>query len=149
MATTYATWDVPTFAEEETSSQNLIEFKSDFLFNFETGDFELDGAKKVIIADGETAWKQWCIKQCQIERFALLAYDKNAGIETNLIQEQVSRKQQEAMIERTLTEALMSDARTSSVYGFAFQWDSDNVYVSMVIVSSQSTKLDVSIQLSI
>ncbi|MGM9539527.1 DUF2634 domain-containing protein, partial [Anaerovibrio sp.] len=38
-------------------------YKSSLMFDFETGDFVRDGAKRLLTCDGHEAWVQWCLKQ--------------------------------------------------------------------------------------
>ncbi len=105
------------------------EFKPDFLFDYDAGDFVLDGANRVQTTDGNTAWRQWCIKQIHIVRYALLGYDNDTGIDYNLVRAQKSRKAQEAVLAKTITEALMVDPRTKDASGFSFTWEGDQIWV--------------------
>jgi hypothetical protein len=139
----YPTWGNVGISEADLQSQE-VEYKKDFLFDFETGDFVVDGQKNVAIAVERSAWVQWCLKQCQIERFALLAYNTDAGIETALVDEQDTRKGKESVLERTLTEALMIDKRTASVSGFSFDWGADFVNVQMTVTPTTGVPVQIS-----
>jgi len=128
----YPKFDMPDLVEavEDTS----IAYPKSYLFDFEKGDFVLDGAGRIVIADGHTAWAQWCVKTVMTERFAYLVYSRNYGAEVEQAIKQPDRALVEMEIERTITEALMVDPRTELVRDFAFRWYADELYVSFTIV---------------
>ena len=133
MPNLYPTFEPPTTVEQE-QPQLAPEYPKSYLFDFEKGDFVLDGAGRIVIADGYTAWVQWCVKTVLTERFAYLAYSWNYGVEVEQAIKQPDRALVEMEIERTITEALMADPRTELVRDFSFKWHADELYVSFTIV---------------
>lgn len=133
MPNLYPTFEPPTIVEQE-QPQLAPEYPKSYLFDFEKGDFALDGAGRIVIADEYTAWVQWCVKTVLTERFAYLAYSWNYGVEVEQAIKQPDRALVEMEIERTITEALMADPRTELVRDFSFKWHADELYVSFTIV---------------
>ena len=129
----YPTFEPPTIVEQE-HPQLTPEYPKSYLFDFEKGDFVIDGAGRIVIADGHTAWAQWCIKAVLTERFACLAYSRNYGAEVEQALKQPDRALVEMEIKRTITEALLVDPRTELVKDFSFKWHADELYVSFTIV---------------
>ncbi len=138
----------PVFEMPELTEQTraTVEYPKSYLFDFEKGDFARDGTGKVLIADGHTAWAQWCVKTLLTERFSRLAYSSNYGVEIEEIINEKQRKTTEARIAMTITEALLSDARTGSVSDFSFTWNGDNLLVRMLAtpVIGASERIEVS-----
>lgn len=124
-----------------TPSTQTPVFKPDFLFDFETGDFVLDGAKRVQIADGYTAWRQWCIKQMYIVKYALLGYSNDVGIDYELFRAQISREAQEVVLSMSITDALKIDPRTQDLSNFSFEWEGDSVWVSFEVTATDGTNI--------
>ena len=133
MPNLYPTFEPPTIVEQE-QPQLAPEYPKSYLFDFEKGDFVLDGAGRIVIADGHRAWVQWCVKTVLTERFAYLAYSWNYGAEVEQAIKQPDRALVEMEIERTITEALLVDPRTELVRDFAFRWHADELYVSFTAV---------------
>ena len=129
----YPTFEPPTIVEQE-QPQLTPEYPKSYLFDFEKGDFVLDGAGRIVIADGYWAWVQWCVKTVLTERFTCLAYSWNYGAEIEQAIKHPDRALVEMEIERTITEALMVDPRTESVRDFSFKWYADELYVSFTAV---------------
>lgn len=124
----------------------IPEYPKSYLFDFEKGDFARDGTGKVIIADGHTAWVQWCVKTVLTERFAYLIYSNDYGVEIEKALTEKQRKAVESEIERTITEALLMNIRTESVTDFLFEWEGDNLLVSFIAtpVIGVSERIEVS-----
>lgn len=133
MPNLYPTFEMPELAEQQ-QAQPEPEYPKSYLFDFEKGDFVLDGAGRIVIADGHRAWAQWCVKTVLTERFAFLAYSWDYGVEIEEALKNPNRAAIEAEVERTITEALMVDPRTESVRDFSFRWQADELYVSFTVV---------------
>ena len=133
MPNLYPIFEPPTIVEQE-QPQLAPEYPKSYLFDFEKGDFVRDAAGRIAVADGHQAWVQWCVKTVLTERFAYLAYSRNYGVEIEEALKQPTRALVEMEIERTITEALMTDPRTKLVRDFAFRWYADELYVSFTIV---------------
>jgi len=132
MPNLYPIFEMPELVEQQT--QPKPEYPKSYLFDFEKWDFARDAAGRIAIADGHTAWVQWCIKAVLTERFACLAYSWNYGAEVEQALKQPDRALVEMEIERTITEALMADPRTELVRDFSFKWRADELYVSFTVV---------------
>jgi hypothetical protein len=133
MPNLYPTFELPTIVEQQ-QLPLAPEYPKSYLFDFEKGDFVLDGAGRIIIADGYTAWVQWCVKTVLTERFAYLTYSQNYGTEIETALKQPSRQAVEAELERTITEALLMDPRTEMVRDFRFTWEGDQLRVAFTVV---------------
>lgn len=133
MPNLYPTFEPPTIVEQE-QPQLAPEYPKSYLFDFEKGDFVLDGAGRIVIADGYTAWVQWCVKTVLTERFAYLAYSWNYGVEIDEALKQPTHAAVETEVERTITEALIIDPRTEMVKDFSFRWYADELYVTFTVV---------------
>jgi len=133
MPNLYPAFEPPTIVEQE-RPQLAPEYPKSYLFDFEKGDFVLDGAGRIIIADGYTAWTQWCVKTILTERVAYLAYSRNYGTEIDEALEQPTRAAVETEVERTITEALLIDPRTYAVRDFSFEWRGNELYVSFTVI---------------
>jgi len=132
MPNLYPIFEMPELVEQQT--QPKPEYPESYLFDFEKWDFARDAAGRIAIADGHTAWVQWCIKAVLTERFACLAYSRNYGAEVEQALKQPDRALVEMEIKRTITEALLVDPRTELVKDFSFKWHADELYVSFTIM---------------
>ncbi|NSW90205.1 MAG: DUF2634 domain-containing protein [Firmicutes bacterium] len=128
----FPVFEMPLVMPEEQKT-STIKYGRSWKFDFELGDFVMDGGNKVKEADGHTAWAQWCMKTLLTERGSCLAYSDAIGIESDEVRKQPSRKAAESVLERTVTEALLADPRTDSVRDFKFTWTGDNVYASFTV----------------
>jgi len=134
----YPVFDVPTIIE---SAHSRVAKRS-WRFDFQSGDFETDGGNKVQEADEYVAWAQWCIKCVQTERFSKLAYTSDIGIESAEIHRQTSRKGAEAVLEKTITEALRVHLNTESVRDFTFTWNTDQLIAEFIVYPREGAPLE-------
>jgi len=133
MPNLYPTFELPTIVEQE-QPQLAPEYPKSYLFDFEKGDFVVDGAGRIVIVDGYTAWVQWCVKAIMTERFSYLAYSGNYGVEIDKALKQPTRAAVETEVERTITEALLADPRTYVIRDFSFEWRGNELYVSFTVI---------------
>ena len=133
MPSLYPAFDMPELIEQQ-QAEPAPRYGKSWLFDFKKGDFVLDGAGRVVEADGHTAWVQWCIKTILTQRFAYVIYSSDYGTELEEAQKQPDRKAVEIELERAITEALLVDPRTEMVKDFVFEWEGDTVKVSFVAV---------------
>lgn len=141
----YPTFDVPDIEEESEDNQH---YYPSVLFDWETGDFALDGGGNLVESDGVTAWKQWCIKCLYTEREELIAYDEDYGVEFDDALQSNDREAIESDLEETITDALMEHPCTDSVTNYLFSWASDGVTVSMTVVGVDLNELPLKIEVS-
>lgn len=133
MPNLYPAFDMPELVEQQ-QTEPAPKYGKSWLFDFKKGDFVLDGAGRVVKADGHTAWVQRCIKTILTQRFAYVIYSSDYGTELEEAQKQPDRKAVEIELERAITEALLVDPRTEMVKDFVFEWEGDTVKVSFVAV---------------
>lgn len=108
-------------------------YKQSVYFDFETGDFLLDGAGKMIEATGREAYIQWCLKTCSTERGSCLAYSDDIGTEFEEMDDIPDTESRESFIELTITEALMVHPATEYVRDFEFTHTGDETRVSFIV----------------
>lgn len=128
----YPTFEAPEVVEVPTEA--APEYPKAPLFDFVQGDFVMDGAGRVVMADGHRAWVQWCIKTVLTERFAYAIYGPDYGTELQEAKKQPDRAAVEVWIEREITEALLIDPRTEMVQDFTFNWRGDELTVGFTVV---------------
>ena len=133
MPNLYPAFDMPELVEQQ-QTEPAPKYGKSWLFDFKKGDFVLDGAGRVVEADGHTAWVQWYVKTVLTQRFAHVIYSFDYGTELEEALKQPSRKAVEAELERAITEALLADPRTEMVRDFTFEWEGDIVKVSFTAV---------------
>ena len=133
MPNLYPAFEMPEIVEQARPKPEP-DYPESYLFDFEKGDFVVDGAGRVVVADGYTAWAQWCVKAVLTERFAYLVYGSGYGCELEQARGQPSRQAVEAELERAITEALLMDPRTEVVRGFRFTWEGDQLRVAFTVV---------------
>ena len=129
---------LPSFTIEPETSDAV--FQEDWLFDFIKGDFVVSSKGSVVVADGYTSWKNWCIKQVYITRFACLAYDWDIGIDEAYINSLNADEAQRTAIERSIIEALMVHPKTRLVSGIAFEAEGDAIYLTFEVYPEQGTK---------
>ena len=118
--------ETPTQAEKR-------KYKPSVYFDFEAGDFRLDGAYRMTASTGKEAFMQWCRKVVMTERDAFLAYSTDIGIEGEAALAESNRDAVESALEKTITEALMVNVHTEYVRGFEFTWEADELKLTFVI----------------
>lgn len=135
----FPTWDTPELVEE--TQQNTVTYRRSLSFDFENGDFNLDGAGRIKKTDGYTAWAHWCFKTLTTQRAAYLIYGDNYGTDLDDIRRQQTKGAKESEIKRVFTEALMTDPRTESVRDFSFSRQGDITIVGLTIYPTVGTPL--------
>jgi len=147
MPNLFPVFDTPELVEQQ-QAEPAPKYGKSWFFDFEKGDFVLDGAGRVVEADGHTAWAHWCVKAVLTERFGYLVYGFNYGCEIEQARGQPSRQAVEAELERVIIEALLADPRTEMVRDFSFAWQGDEVYVSFTAVPRIGTAERIEVKIS-
>lgn len=134
MANLYPVFPVPTILEETQNNEGI--YKGSSYFDFETGDFRMDGGGHVVAASGFDAWKQWCIKTIATQRRAYYNYTAGLGIEGEEAMAQPTAELQQAALETTIKEALLADpyGRTIEVRDFVWERGTDSLHMSCTVV---------------
>lgn len=102
-------------------------------WDWQRGDFVLDGAGGVVRTDGYTAWAHWCVKAIGTQRYAHLIYGPSYGAEIDEARRGGTRAAVEAELTRAITEALLADPRTHAAREFTYHWLGDTVSVSFTV----------------
>ncbi|MNW34039.1 hypothetical protein D3C74_110060 [compost metagenome] len=141
----FPTFEMPDIVEND--SPNMVRYPESPLFDFQMGEFVSDGAGRYVMADGHTAWAQWCKKAVLTERFAFLAYSTDYGSEIQAALRQPTRAAVQSELERTITETLLIDPRTQAVRDFVYRFEGDSVWVDLTVVPviGQDQRLEVKI----
>jgi len=147
MSSLYPVFDTPSLAGQQ-PTQPKVRYGKSFTFDFEAGDFLLDGAGRVPMLDGHRTWVQWCAKAILIERYSALVYSPRYGVEMERARRHSSREAARAAIERAITEALLVDRRTKAVRDFSFEWNGDELTVSCTVVPTIGTAERLEVTLS-
>ena len=144
MPNLFPTFEMPELVEDQ-QTEPEPEYGTSWLFDFDKGDFVVDGAKRIVQADGHTAWVQWCVMAVLTQRFAYSVYSNDYGAELEEAVQHDDRKAVEADVELAIAETLMVDPRTKLVRDFAFRWEGDQLFVSFVAepVIGDSERLEV------
>lgn len=147
MSDLYPTFAIP-LEQEQGKGPDYRQFRSP-LFDFKTGDFVKDSAGKIIMANDQEMFIQWCLKAVYTERFAKMAYGDNYGAQTDAARSEPTRKAQESYLKRTITDAIMADPyqRAVSVLNFFFTWENDSLEIAFEVVAVDG--LGATIQVSI
>ena len=134
MANLFPVFQVPTILEETKKAEAA--YKGSAYFDYETGDFALDGNGKVIAADGYNAWKQWCIKTIATQRKAYRNYTFGLGIDGEQAMAEDSAEKQQLALESTIREALLADPykRTVDVQNFSWTRGVDSLHMTCTII---------------
>lgn len=117
--------DVPEFLDSDTEYDRT--YRQSVAWDLESGDFVRDGRNRLISCDGLEAYRIWCYKVAQTERFRCAAYDSDIGVEMEEALKEQTNDAVESAIERTITEAVMANPRTEMVEDFSFTWNGDEV----------------------
>lgn len=117
--------EVPDFAEEEDDYDR--QYLPSPAWDMEKGDFVRDAANRVVMDDGLEAYRTWCVKAVDTERYDCASYDDDIGAEMKDAMKEKDQNAVELAIERTITETLLVNPRTESVEDFEFFWKGDSV----------------------
>ena len=136
----FPVFDVPSETVESTPiSVPRPQYRPAPLWDYEKGDFVMNGARQPIYGNGNDAWVFWCMKTIRTQRWSKLAYSGNIGIEKEEAFRESDRKAQESALERTITEALLADpmGRARQVRDFKFDWRADSLWISCVVYGAE------------
>ena len=140
-----AGYEEAVITQEDLSSDMPIGYRNGIAFDYETGDFVMDGKNKILDSDGIESWKSWCIICLQTERYAHLACPSDFGIDTAAAMRATSRVEAESILTREITEAILADPyeRTKFVEDIKFDWTApDTVKVNAVIHGIDDVTID-------
>ena len=131
----YPTFDLPKMTAPKGS--RTTEYKEAPYFDFDIGDFVLDGAHRPTRANGKEAFCQWCLKVCATERRTKLAYSDAIGVEIQKAAKECKDiAALQSAIERTITEAILVNPAAELVKDFSFKYEGDHLWVTFTVVST-------------
>lgn len=102
-------------------------------FNFATGEFIFDGHGRMIFADGQEAFAQWCMKTCMVERATRLAYSDKIGVEMVDALKQPTAEAVKSSVARAITEAILVHPMAEYVKNFAFRIEADKLQITFTV----------------
>lgn len=137
--------EIPELIQE--SERYDEKYRPSVAWDLEAGDFVRNGANQLVESDGREAYRVWCVKVVNTERWACLAYPDSIGTEMEAALKERDHKAVESAVERTITEALLVNPRTEYVREFSFTWNGDELYCSFTVkgVEWESFPLSVTI----
>jgi hypothetical protein len=141
----FPTFEMPEIDEDTDEAEE--KYKQSVYFDFETGDFKIDGSHNMVIADGREAYRQWCLKTIMTERYDHLAYNEDHGTEIDDAMREEDDDAAETVIERTITEALMENEHTENVQDFLFTRAADGMICSFNVKGKDLEELQLNLKL--
>jgi hypothetical protein len=144
----FPTWPMPQTQTQIATTRPPVAYPPSPAFDFNKGDFVLDGAGRLIVLDGYAAWGQWCVKAALTERATYPLYTPAYGANLAAIGQAPDHLHAESVAQAEISGALLADPRTQSVDQFAFVWNGDQVLVSFVVTPTVGTSLPITVQLS-
>lgn len=137
----YPVFDIPDTTDTVTQESGR-EFLPAPLFDYEKGDFVRDGANRVVMVDGRDAYRTWAQKILKTQVGACLSYI-GTGIDIEGALKAPTHEAVQSMLERTISEALLSNPCTERVYNFSFAWDADVITVRFTIQPKNWAAFDI------
>ena len=149
MASLYPVFQTPTILEETKKNEGI--YKNSSFFDFELGDFRMDGGGRIVEASGFDAWKQWCVKTIATQRGAYYNYTNGLGILGEEAMAQPTHEMQEADLETTIKEALLADpyGRTTEVRDFEWTRGVDSLHMRCTIVGQDDRSAQIEYEFQI
>ena len=141
----YPVFDIPDIDEDDDDTEEEA-LKAGPLFDFEIGDFALDGQNRVVFVNGRDLFMLWVVKALQTQVGAYRSY-YNFGIDHEGAEFQPDREAVESALERTISEMLMTNPQIEEVDSFTFSWKASNLYASFVVTPKNWDAFDVNMTL--
>lgn len=102
----------------------------------------INGIGQAVIGNEKDAYRFWVMKCLLTERYKYPAYSSDFGVEIEkIMSSDYPRSVKESEIERTIVEALSVDPRTVSVYVTSFEWNGDEVFITIEVQSVFDTEI--------
>ena len=126
-----------------------VGYKKSINFDDETGDLVRNGKNQIETSSSIDAWIQWCINCLQTDRYSLVSYSTDFGIDKQAVFEMYDiegKAMAEVLMEKEITEALLADdyKRTRYVKNFVFDWvGPDTVEIRFTVVGIDNAEIDI------
>lgn len=141
----FPVFEMPEIGTSKTAVEN--KYKQSVAFDYSAGDFQRDGANKLVVSNGKDTYIQWCIKTAMTERYDHMAYSGNIGIELEEAMQEGTTDAVKSSVERTITEALMVNIHTEYVRNFVFVKQGDHIECSFTVKGKDWEEQQISIGL--
>ena len=141
----YPVFDIPVMNGANTGNEENV-MKAGPLFDFEIGDFAVDGQNRVIYVDGQDLYMLWVVKTLQTQLGAYRSY-YGYGIDMEEAEDQPNRQAVESALERTIGEALMRNPQTQQVDSFEFTWEGSTLNATFIVTPRDWEAFDVNMNL--
>lgn len=141
----YPVFDIPNIDPTDAYDDQQV-MKAGPLFDFELGDFAVDGQNRVIFVDGRDLYMLWVVKTLQTQLGAYRSY-YGYGIDQEEAQDQPNREAVQSALERTIGEALMRNPQTQQVDSFTFRWEGGNLFSTFIVTPRDWDAFDVNMNL--
>lgn len=141
----YPVFDIPDIYEDDEDTEEE-ELKAGPLFDFEIGDFALDGQNRVVYVDGNDLFMLWVVKALQTQLGAYRSYYE-FGVDREDAEDQPDREAVESALERTIIEALTMNPQVEDVDDFVFDWEGSSLYATFIVTPKDWDAFDVSMEL--
>ena len=141
----YPVFDIPDIDETDAEKEEEA-LKAGPLFDFEIGDFALDGQNSVVFVDGQDLFMLWVVKTLKTQLGAYRSY-YGFGIDQEEAEDQPDREAVESALERTISEALKRNPQTEEVDNFLFDWEGSTLYATFVVTPKNWDAFDVKMSL--
>lgn len=141
----YPVFDIPDLYEDDAETVEE-ELKAGPLFDYESGDFALDGQNRVIYVNGQDLFMLWVVKALQTQLGAYRSY-YGFGIDREEAEDQPDREAVESALERTIIQALTANPQVEEVDNFIFDWEGSSLYATFVVTPKNWDAFDVNMQL--
>ena len=128
----YPTINLPSLVAPPTTPKDRKYLPAPY-FDWQAGDFTFDSAGRPIMADGKTAFEDWCIKVCATERGTRLAYSDKIGTEFEAVIHMSDPEAVKSSVIRTITESILVHPAAEYVKDFSFKVTGDNLYVTFTV----------------
>ena len=134
-------WEIPEESDEAKETREKY-FWPGPLFDFEIGDFALNGKHEILMVDGYDAYMLWCVKCTYTQLGACAAYP-DFGIDFETAIKQTTHEAVESVLEESIIDALMTNPRTEDVHTFQFEWKGDELYCSFIVEPQDLEAFDI------
>ena len=136
----YPVFEIPAMqASDDTEEQVFLPAP---LFDFDTGDFVRDGENRVVMVNGRDAFMLWVLKTLQTQAGACQSY-YGCGIDVEACLMEPTRDAVQSALERTISEALLSNPHVDRVYNFEYLWKGNELTTSFIIKPKSWEAFDV------
>jgi hypothetical protein len=138
-------------AVDDDEEDGAVGYKPAPLFDYDTGDFTINGNGQILTADETTAMTQWCQNILMTDRYNHEAYSDDIGIDYSEVFGAENRQEAETILETEICEALPCDpyGRVQYVQNVEFEWiDADSLNVTVTIVGMDNTEVTFTTQIT-